>query len=153
MGIQVCASPAFWYVTALSCILVCYSIVVGLWSQQEVLNMGNAPAAVVSAADVSPAACCGCRPIPGSMSCVSRCKSLLQAAGTSELPFHGRDLHSWPLCVRVLAGGEGDVPRTSRAQSLRKVAEAEAAADRELDHLMTDLSDWSAAEQAGLLRG
>jgi hypothetical protein len=49
--------------------------------------------------------------------------------------------------------GETEVPRTSRAQSLRKVAEAEAAADRELDHLMTDLSDWSAAEQAGLLRG
>ncbi len=42
---------------------------------------------------------------------------------------------------------------SSRAESLRLVAEAEQAADRELDHLMAGLSDWSRAERHGLLRG
>ncbi len=40
---------------------------------------------------------------------------------------------------------------SSRAESLQLVAEAEEAADRELDHLMAGLSDWSRAEKYGML--
>ncbi len=41
----------------------------------------------------------------------------------------------------------------SRAELLRLVAEAEQAADRELDHLMAGLSVWDRAERHDPVRG
>lgn len=57
------------------------------------------------------------------------------------------------VCDVVRAGPKPMSRCSSRAESLRVVAEAEAAADRELDHLMAGLENWAAAEQAGLMRG